>query len=47
MNIRTNLHEEDVNFLDVTKKQNKVFKTILFFINYYSFVFIFSFVLNT
>ena len=32
MNIKTNLLEEYVNFVDVTKKQNKYFKTILFVI---------------
>ena len=32
MNIRTNLLEEYVNFVDVTKKQNKYFETFLFVI---------------
>ena len=29
MNIRTNLLEDYVNFVDITKKPNKYFKTIL------------------
>ena len=29
MNIKTNLPEEYVNFVDNTKKQNKYFKTII------------------
>ena len=29
MNIKTNLLEEYVNFVDNTKKQNKYFKTII------------------
>ena len=32
MNIETNLLEEFVNFVDVTKKQNKCFKTFFFVI---------------
>ena len=32
MNIETNLLEEYVNFVDVTKKQNKYFKIFLFLI---------------
>ena len=32
MNIKTNLLEEYVNCVDVTKKQNKYFKTFLFVI---------------
>ena len=31
MNIKTNLLEEYVNYVDNTKKQNKYFKTIIFF----------------
>ena len=31
MNIKTNLLEEYVNFVDNTKKQNKYFKLILIF----------------
>ena len=30
MNIKTNVLEKYVNFVDTTKKQNKNFKTILF-----------------
>ena len=30
MNIKTNLLEEYVNFVDKTKKQNKYFKKIMF-----------------
>ena len=32
MNIKTNLLEEYVNFVDVTKEQNKYFKTFFFVI---------------
>ena len=32
MNIKTNLREEYINFVDNTKKQNKYFKTIVFLI---------------
>ena len=32
MNIKTNLLEEYVNFVDNTKKQNKYFKIIMFLI---------------
>ena len=32
MEIKTNLLEENVNFVDTTKKQNKYFKIIVFFI---------------
>ena len=32
MNIKTNLLEEYVNFVDNTKKQNKYFKTKIFLI---------------
>ena len=32
MNIKTNLLEEFVNFVDNTKKQNKYFKKIMFLI---------------
>ena len=31
MNIKTNLPEENVNFVDNTKKQNKCFKIIIIF----------------
>ena len=41
MNIKTNLLEEYVNFVDNTKKQNKYFK--IFFFNCYNYVFIFMF----
>ena len=32
MNIKTNLIEEYVNFVDITKQQNKYFKIIMFLI---------------
>ena len=32
MNIKTNLFEECVNFVDSTKKQNKYFKIFIFLI---------------
>ena len=30
MNIKTNLFEENVNFVDITKKHNKQFEIIIF-----------------
>ena len=42
MNIKTNLLEEYVNFVDNTKKQNKYFEMFLFF-NCYNYVFVFIF----
>ena len=42
MNIKTNLLEEYVNFVDTTKKQNKYFKIIMFLIVIIVFLF-FSF----
>ena len=45
-NIKTNLLEEYVNFVDTIKKQNKYFKVItIFFGDYFMFVFIFCFFL--
>ena len=41
MNIKTNLLEEYVNFVDNTKKQNKYFKTFLFVIVIIMFLFLF------
>ena len=41
MNIKTNLLEEYVNFVDLTKKENKYFK--LFFFNWHNYVFVFMF----
>ena len=41
MNIKTNLIEEYVNFVDNTKKQNKYFKIILFLIVIIMFLFLF------
>ena len=32
MNIRTNLLEDYVNFVDITKKQNRYFKIFIFLI---------------
>ena len=45
MNIKTNLLVDYVNFVDITKKQNRYFKIILslFVLFFYSFVFIFCF----
>ena len=40
MNIKTNLLEEYVNFVDTTKKQNKTFKIILFLIAVIMFLFL-------
>ena len=45
MNIKTNLLEEYVNFVDNTKKQNKYFKLLLFLIAIIVFfVFMFCFI---
>ena len=44
MNIKTNLLEEYVNFVDLTEKQNKNFKRIIFFCGYHIFVFNFGFI---
>ena len=44
MNIKTNLLEEYVNFVDITKKQNKYFKIIIILIIIIMFLF-FIFVL--
>ena len=41
MNIKTNLLEEYVNFVDNTKKQNKYFKIFLFLIVKIMFLFLF------
>ena len=41
MNIKTNLLEEYVNFVDNTKKQNKYFKTFSFVIVIIMFLFLF------
>ena len=41
MNIKTNLLEEYVNFVDNTKKQNKYFKLSLFLIVIIMFLFLF------
>ena len=40
MNIKTNLLEEYVNFVDNTKKQNKYFKLFLFLIVIIMFLFL-------
>ena len=40
MNIKTNLLEEYVNFVDNTKKQNKYFKLFLFLIVLIMFLFL-------
>ena len=40
MNIKTNLLEEYVNFVDNTKKQNKYFKLFLFLIAIIVFLFL-------
>ena len=42
MNIKTNLLEEYVNFVDNTKKQNKYFKIFIILIVIIMFVFLFS-----
>ena len=44
MNIKTNLLEEYVNFVDVTKKQNKYFKIVFFNCHNCIFVFMFCFI---
>ena len=41
MNIKLNLLEEYVNFVDNTKKQNKYFKVVLFLIAIIMFLFLF------
>ena len=41
MNIKTNLLEEYVNFVDNTKKQNKNFKILIFLIAIIMFLFFF------
>ena len=41
MNIKTNLPEEYVNFVDNTKKQNKYFKIFLFLIAIFMFLILF------
>ena len=46
MNIKTNLLEEYVNFVDNTKKQNKYFKIFLFLIVIIMFLFIFVLLYN-
>ena len=42
MNIKTKLLEEDVNFVDNTKKQNKYFKLFLIVIVIIMFLILFS-----
>ena len=46
MNIKTNLLEEYVNFVDNTKKQNKYLKKFLFLIVIIMFLFIFVLLYN-
>ena len=47
MNIKTNLLEEYVNFVDTTKKQNKYFKIFLFSIVIIVFLFfVFCFIIQ-
>ena len=41
MNIKTNLLEENVNFVDNTKKQNKYFKIVIILIVTIMFLFLF------
>ena len=41
MNIKTNLLEESINFVDNTKKQNKYFKIFLFLFVVIMFLFLF------
>ena len=41
MNIKTNLLEEYIDYVDNTKRQNKYFKN--FFYKFYTYVFIFMF----
>ena len=43
MNIKTNLLEEYVNFVDTTKKQNKYFKIVMFLIVRIRFLFLFEY----
>ena len=40
MNIKTNLLEEYMNFVDNTKKQNKYFKTVIILIAIFMFLFL-------
>ena len=46
MNIKTNLLEEYVNFVDNTKKKNKYFKVFLFLIVIIMFLLIFVLLYN-
>ena len=46
MNIKTNLLEEYVNFVDTTKKQNKYFKIFLIVIIVFLFLFFFVLLYN-
>ena len=46
MNIKTNLLEEYVNFVDVTKKRNTYFKIIIFLVAIIIAFFSFLFYLN-
>ena len=46
MNIKTNLLEEYVNFVDTTEKQNKYFKIIILLITIIIALFLFLFYLN-
>ena len=46
MNIKTNLLEEYVNFVDNTKQQNKYFKIFLFLFVIIMFLFIFVLLCN-
>ena len=41
MNIKTNLLEEYVNFVDITKKQNRYFKNFIILIVIFIFLFLF------
>ena len=43
MNIKTNLLEEYINFVDNTKKQNKYFKLFLFLIVVIMILFLFKY----
>ena len=42
MNIKTNLLEEYVNFVDVTKKRNKCFEIIIILVAIFVVLFLFS-----
>ena len=46
MNIKTNLLEEYVNFVDITKKQNKYFKIVMFLNVIIMFLFLFFVLYN-